>query len=75
MAHKNESHDPPPETIQTVTPVEVHVGTWFTTTPEGKRIGTKGVERITDMTPLLSFKTTDPVNGTVWQNIVYCKIL
>nr|XP_055168146.1 sperm-associated antigen 17 [Nyctereutes procyonoides] len=65
MAHKNESHDPPPETIQTVTPVEVHVGTWFTTTPEGKRIGTKGVERITDMTPLLSFKTTDPVNGTV----------
>ncbi|XP_047581454.1 sperm-associated antigen 17 [Lutra lutra] len=65
MAHKNESHEPHPETVQRVTPVEVHVGTWFTTTPEGNRIGTKGLERITDMTPLLSFKATDPVNGTV----------
>ncbi|XP_064444632.1 sperm-associated antigen 17 isoform X4 [Mirounga angustirostris] len=65
IAHKNESHEPHPETVQRVTPVEVHVGTWFTTTPEGNRIGTKGLERITDMTPLLSFKATDPVNGTV----------
>uniref|UniRef100_A0A8C7BE38 Sperm associated antigen 17 n=1 Tax=Neovison vison TaxID=452646 RepID=A0A8C7BE38_NEOVI len=65
VAHKNESHEPHPETVQRVTPVEVHVGTWFTTTPEGNRIGTKGLERITDMTPLLSFKATDPVNGTV----------
>ncbi|XP_044937788.1 sperm-associated antigen 17 isoform X2 [Mustela putorius furo] len=65
VAHKNESQEPHPETVQRVTPVEVHVGTWFTTTPEGNRIGTKGLERITDMTPLLSFKATDPVNGTV----------
>ncbi|XP_049735924.1 sperm-associated antigen 17 isoform X2 [Elephas maximus indicus] len=65
VAHKNEIHEPPPETVQTVTPVEVHVGTWFTTTPEGNRIGTKGLERIADLTPLLSFKATDPVNGTV----------
>ncbi|KAM9689371.1 sperm-associated antigen 17 [Trichechus inunguis] len=65
VAHKNEIHEPPPEIVQTVTPVEVHVGTWFTTTPEGNRIGTKGLERITDLTPLLSFKATDPVNGTV----------
>ncbi|XP_073665111.1 sperm-associated antigen 17 isoform X3 [Tursiops truncatus] len=65
MAHKNESHEPPPETIQTVTPVEVHLGTWFTTTPQGNRIGTKGLERIADLAPLLSFKATDPVDGTV----------
>ncbi|XP_008704587.2 sperm-associated antigen 17 [Ursus maritimus] len=65
MAHKNETHEPHPETVQTVSPVDVHVGTWFTTTPEGNRIGTKGLERITDMTPLLSFKATDPVSGTV----------
>ncbi|XP_039098665.1 sperm-associated antigen 17, partial [Hyaena hyaena] len=65
VAHKNESHEPHPETVQTVTPVEVHVGTWFTTTPEGNRIGTRGLERIADLTPLLSFKATDPVVGTV----------
>ncbi|XP_006710489.1 sperm-associated antigen 17 isoform X2 [Homo sapiens] len=65
MAHKGEIHDPPPEAVQTVTPVEVHIGTWFTTTPEGNRIGTKGLERIADLTPLLSFQATDPVNGTV----------
>ena len=73
MAHKNESHEPPPETIQTVTPMEVHLGTWFTTTPQGNRIGTKGLERIADLAPFLSFKTTDPVNGTVWQTIIYYK--
>ncbi|XP_032010752.1 sperm-associated antigen 17 isoform X1 [Hylobates moloch] len=65
MAHKGEIHDPPPEAVQTVTPVEVHIGTWFTTTPEGNRIGTKGLERIADLAPLLSFQATDPVNGTV----------
>ncbi|KAL4827576.1 hypothetical protein H8958_001752 [Nasalis larvatus] len=65
MAHKGEIHDPPPETVQTVTPVDVHIGTWFTTTPEGNRIGTKGLERIADLAPLLSFQATDPVNGTV----------
>ncbi|GAB5575432.1 sperm-associated antigen 17 isoform X1 [Prionailurus iriomotensis] len=65
MAHKNESHEPHPETVQAVTPVDVHVGTWFTTTPEGNRIGTRGLERIADMTPLLLFKATDPVSGTV----------
>nr|XP_054384836.1 sperm-associated antigen 17 isoform X2 [Pongo abelii] len=65
VAHKGEIHDPPPEAVQTVTPVEVHIGTWFTTTPEGNRIGTKGLERIADLAPLLSFQATDPVNGTV----------
>ncbi|KAM6217136.1 sperm-associated antigen 17 [Rhynchocyon petersi] len=65
VAQKNEMHEPPPESIQTVTPVEVHVGTWFTTTPEGNRIGTKGLERIANLTPLLSFKATDAMNGTV----------
>ncbi|XP_040086869.1 sperm-associated antigen 17 isoform X2 [Oryx dammah] len=40
-------------------------GTWFTTTPQGNRIGTKGSERIADLAPFLSFKATDPVNGTV----------
>lgn len=75
MAHKNESHEPHPETVQAVTPVDVHVGTWFTTTPEGNRIGTRGLERIADMTPLLFFKATDPVSGTVWQTIVCCKFL
>ncbi|XP_072824013.1 sperm-associated antigen 17 isoform X3 [Vicugna pacos] len=65
VAHKNESHDPQPETVQTVTPMEVHLGTWFTTTPQGNRIGTKGLERIADLAPFLSFKATDPVNGTV----------
>ncbi|XP_052493109.1 sperm-associated antigen 17 [Budorcas taxicolor] len=65
MAHKNESHELPPETVQTITPVDVHLGTWFTTTPQGNRIGTKGSERIADLAPFLSFKATDPVNGTV----------
>ncbi|XP_040086870.1 sperm-associated antigen 17 isoform X3 [Oryx dammah] len=65
MAHKNESHEPPPETVQTITPMDVHLGTWFTTTPQGNRIGTKGSERIADLAPFLSFKATDPVNGTV----------
>uniref|UniRef100_A0A4W2ET42 Uncharacterized protein n=1 Tax=Bos indicus x Bos taurus TaxID=30522 RepID=A0A4W2ET42_BOBOX len=65
MAHKNESHEPPPETVQTITPMDVHLGTWFTTTPQGNRIGTKGSERIADLAPFLFFKATDPVNGTV----------
>ncbi|XP_073090583.1 sperm-associated antigen 17 isoform X4 [Manis javanica] len=65
MAYKNEVHEPPPEAVQTITPVEVHVGTWFTTTPEGNRIGTKGLERIAGLAPFLSFQATDPVNETV----------
>ncbi|XP_019511375.1 PREDICTED: sperm-associated antigen 17 isoform X1 [Hipposideros armiger] len=65
VSHKNEIHEPPPEVVPTVTPVEVHAGTWFTTTPEGNRIGTKGSKRIADLTPFLSFQATDPVNGTV----------
>ncbi|XP_075396616.1 sperm-associated antigen 17 [Tenrec ecaudatus] len=65
MSHKNESHEPPADAVQIATPVETHTGVWFTTTPEGNRIGTKGSERITDLVPLLSFKATDPVNGTV----------
>lgn len=74
VPHKNEIHEPTPEVVPTVTPVEVHVGTWFTTTPEGNRIGTKGSERIADLAPFLSFQATDPVNGMVWQTIVYYKI-
>ncbi|XP_007948450.1 sperm-associated antigen 17 [Orycteropus afer afer] len=65
VVHKNEIHEPPPEIVQIVSPVEIHTGTWFTTTPEGNRIGTKGLERIAELTALLSFKATDPVNGTV----------
>ncbi|XP_074174734.1 sperm-associated antigen 17 [Rhinolophus sinicus] len=65
VSHKNEIHEPTPEVVPTVTPVEVHVGTWFTTTPEGNRIGTKGSERIADLAPFLSFQATDPVNGMV----------
>ncbi|XP_013371939.1 PREDICTED: sperm-associated antigen 17 isoform X3 [Chinchilla lanigera] len=65
MTHKNDTHEVTPEVVQTVTPVEVHIGTWFTTTPQGNRIGTKGLEKVADLTPLLSFKATDPVNGTV----------
>uniref|UniRef100_A0A671FSE7 Sperm associated antigen 17 n=1 Tax=Rhinolophus ferrumequinum TaxID=59479 RepID=A0A671FSE7_RHIFE len=65
VPHKNEIHEPTPEVVRTVTPVEVHVGTWFTTTPEGNRIGTKGSERIADLAPFLSFQATDPVNGMV----------
>ncbi|ELK05960.1 Sperm-associated antigen 17 [Pteropus alecto] len=65
VPHKNEIHEPPPEIVQTVSPVEGHVGTWFTTTPEGNRIGTKGSERIADLAPLLSFQAKDPISGTV----------
>ncbi|XP_010629488.1 sperm-associated antigen 17 isoform X2 [Fukomys damarensis] len=65
MARKSEIHEVTPEVVQTVTPVEAHIGTWFTTTPEGNRIGTKGLEKVADLTPLLSFKATDPVDGTV----------
>ncbi|XP_012498879.1 PREDICTED: sperm-associated antigen 17 [Propithecus coquereli] len=69
MAHKSEIHEPSPETVQgeppPVTPVEVRLGTWFTTTTEGNRIGTKGLERIADLAPFLSFRATDPVNRTV----------
>ncbi|XP_029419263.1 sperm-associated antigen 17, partial [Nannospalax galili] len=65
VLYKNETHEALPEAAQVVTPVEAHSGTWFTTTPEGNRIGTKGLERITDLAPFLSFQATDPVNGTV----------
>ncbi|XP_012663088.1 sperm-associated antigen 17 [Otolemur garnettii] len=62
-AHKSEIHEPPPETVHT--PVEVHTGSWFTTTPKGNRIGTKGLERIAGLAPFLSFEATDPITGTV----------
>lgn len=71
MTKKNETHEVTPEIVQAATPVEDHIGTWFTTTPQGKRIGTKGLEKIADLAPLLSFKATDPVNGTVWQTTTY----
>ncbi|XP_053512061.1 sperm-associated antigen 17 [Artibeus jamaicensis] len=65
VLHKNEIHEPPTDVVQRVTPVEIHVGTWFTTTPEGNRIGTRGAERIVDLAPFLSFQATDPVTETV----------
>ncbi|XP_060057789.1 sperm-associated antigen 17 isoform X2 [Erinaceus europaeus] len=65
LPQKSEIQEPPAETVQIVPHVETHLGTWFTTTPEGNRIGTKGLERITDLAPFLSFQATDPVNGTV----------
>uniref|UniRef100_G1NTX6 Sperm associated antigen 17 n=1 Tax=Myotis lucifugus TaxID=59463 RepID=G1NTX6_MYOLU len=65
VLHKSEIHEPPTETVHIVTPVETHVGTWFTTTPEGNRIGTKGSKKIADLAPFLSFQATDPVTGTV----------
>lgn len=71
VGHKNEIHEPPPEIVQIVTPVEAPIGTWFTTTPSGNRIGTKGLEQMPDLAPFLSFQVTDPVNGMVWQAIVY----
>ncbi|KAM4873141.1 sperm-associated antigen 17 isoform 2-T2 [Thomomys bottae] len=65
-AHKNEPHEPhPPEVPPVVTAMESHAGIWYTTTPDGKRIGTKGLERIQNLVPFLSFQATDPVNETV----------
>ncbi|XP_075449047.1 sperm-associated antigen 17 isoform X2 [Ascaphus truei] len=55
------TQDPPPD-IQSVP--EVQPGTWITTTPSGQQIGTRGAERLA-LNPILSFKATDPVNGTV----------
>ncbi|KAK7807810.1 hypothetical protein U0070_012044 [Myodes glareolus] len=62
MAHKS---DALPEVAQTVIAMESHTGTWFTTTPDGHRIGTKGLKKIEDLKPFLSFQATDPINGTV----------
>ncbi|XP_045059666.2 sperm-associated antigen 17 isoform X2 [Desmodus rotundus] len=63
--HKNEIHEPPIDVVQTTAPVEIHAGTWFTTTPGGDRIGTRGSARMVDLAPFLSFQSTDPVTGTV----------
>lgn len=68
MAHKS---DALPEVAQTVTAMESHTGTWFTTTPDGHRIGTKGLKKIEDLKPFLSFQATDPINGTVWQTTAH----
>lgn len=73
VPHKNEIHEPPPEIVQTGSPVEGPAGIWFTTTPDGNRIGTKGSERIAGLAPLLSFQAKDPVSGTVRQTLTYCK--
>ncbi|XP_053561104.1 sperm-associated antigen 17 [Bombina bombina] len=43
---------------------EIKPGTWITTTPSGQQIGTRGAQRL-ELKPLLSFKATDPVDGTV----------
>ncbi|XP_027722514.1 sperm-associated antigen 17 isoform X2 [Vombatus ursinus] len=63
LLHKGDSHDQTPYQLSGTG--EIQVGTWFTTTPAGTRIGTKGVERLPDLTPYLSFQATDPVDGTV----------
>ncbi|XP_055971601.1 sperm-associated antigen 17 [Sorex fumeus] len=65
LTHKSDIQEHPPEMFQTVTPLELHVGTWYTTTPGGNRIATKGLERLSDLTPYLSFQATDPTNGMV----------
>lgn len=66
MAHKTETHEALPEVVaQTAITTDSHTGTWFTTTPDGNRIGTKGLKRIEDLKPFLSFQATDPINGTV----------
>ncbi|XP_049621975.1 sperm-associated antigen 17 [Suncus etruscus] len=65
LIHKSEIQEHPPEIIQIVTPVESNVGTWFTITPEGNRIATKGLERLSDLTPYLAFQATDPTNGMI----------
>ncbi|XP_036047259.1 sperm-associated antigen 17 [Onychomys torridus] len=65
MAHKNETHDALPEVTHTVTTMDSHAGTWFTTTPDGNQIGTKGLQKIANLKPFLSFQATDPINGTV----------
>ncbi|XP_036623006.1 sperm-associated antigen 17 [Trichosurus vulpecula] len=63
LLHKGDSHDQ--TSFQLSGTGEIQVGTWFTTTPAGTRIGTKGLERIPDLSPYLSFQATDPVDGTV----------
>ncbi|KAF6075994.1 sperm associated antigen 17 [Phyllostomus discolor] len=65
VLQKSETHETPTDVGQTATPVETHAGTWFTTTPEGDRIGTRGSETIADLAPFLSFQATDPITGTV----------
>ncbi|XP_054988126.1 sperm-associated antigen 17 [Sorex araneus] len=65
LLHKSDIQEHPPEIYQTIAPLELHVGTWYTTTPGGNRIATKGLERLSDLTPYLSFQATDPTNGMV----------
>ncbi|XP_029433840.1 sperm-associated antigen 17 isoform X2 [Rhinatrema bivittatum] len=43
---------------------EIQAGTWITTTSSGLQVGTRGGERL-DLEPVLVYKMTDPVNGTV----------
>ncbi|CAH2218689.1 Hypothetical predicted protein [Pelobates cultripes] len=52
----------PPAPVITVP--EIKPGTWITTTPSGQKIGTRGSEKL-ELSPVLYFKSTDPVNGTV----------
>ncbi|XP_072500601.1 sperm-associated antigen 17 isoform X2 [Notamacropus eugenii] len=63
LLQKGDSHDQTSNQLSGTG--EIQVGTWFTTTPSGTRIGTKGLERLPDLTPYLSFQATDPVDGTV----------
>ncbi|XP_044531471.1 sperm-associated antigen 17 [Gracilinanus agilis] len=63
LLNKGESHEQ--VHYQLPAPEEIQAGTWITTTPAGIRIGTKGVEKIPQLAPYLSFQATDPVDGTV----------
>uniref|UniRef100_F7DM61 Sperm associated antigen 17 n=1 Tax=Monodelphis domestica TaxID=13616 RepID=F7DM61_MONDO len=63
LLNKGESHEQ--VHYQLPVPEEIQAGTWFTTTPAGIRIGTKGVEKLPELAPYLSFQATDPVDGTV----------
>nr|XP_020858672.1 sperm-associated antigen 17 isoform X2 [Phascolarctos cinereus] len=63
LLHKGDSHDQTP--CQLSGTGEIQVGTWFTTTPAGTRIGTRGAERLPDLAPYMSFQATDPVDGTL----------
>ncbi|XP_069491855.1 sperm-associated antigen 17 isoform X1 [Ambystoma mexicanum] len=63
---KPEVSEPPVPVEQPPVPVvsEIQPGTWITTIPSGLKVATRGDEKL-DLPPVLLFKATDPVNGTV----------
>ncbi|XP_053313303.1 sperm-associated antigen 17 [Spea bombifrons] len=66
LSTKQETVEPPPPepAASAPNPPDIKPGTWVTTTPGGQQIGTRGSEKL-ELEPILSFKATDPVNGTV----------